>query len=113
MAGRLLRGALDISTSSCDPKGCLGVISTVNCSEYASSIKAEVVARRASSEAALIRRFERARDEGDLPAGTDPAGLARYVLAIMQGMAVQAGGGAPRADLEQLVETTLQVWPGR
>lgn len=113
VAERLLRGALDMTTSSCDPKGCLGVISTVACSDYAASIKAEVVARRASSEAALIRRFERARDEGDLPPGIEPTGLARYVSAISQGLAVQAGGGASRADLEHLIETTLQIWPTR
>jgi AcrR family transcriptional regulator len=111
VAERLLRGALDISTSSCDPKGCLGVISTVACSEYAPSIKNEVLARRTSSEAALIGRFERARADGDLPSTVDPAGLARYVQAIMQGMSVQAAGGASREDLERLIETSLAVWP--
>jgi AcrR family transcriptional regulator len=108
---RLLRGALEITTSSCDPKGCLGVISTVACSEYAPSIKEEVLARRASSEAALIGRFARAKDAGDLPPAVDPAGLARYVQAIMQGLAVQAAGGATREDLEQLIDTSLAVWP--
>ncbi len=113
VAERMLRGALDIMTSACDPHGCLGVISMVTCSDYAASIKEEVLARRASSEAAMLRRFERARDEGDLPDSIDPAGLARYLSAIMQGMAVQAGGGASRADIENLIETSMQVWPTR
>jgi AcrR family transcriptional regulator len=111
VAERLLRGALDIATSSCDPKGCLGVTSTVACSEYAPSIKQEVLARRQSSEAALIRRFQQARDSGDLPAAIDPVGLARYVFAIMQGLAVQASGGASRDDLARLIDTSLAVWP--
>jgi AcrR family transcriptional regulator len=111
VAERLLRGALDIATSSCDPKGCLGVVSTVACSEYAPSIKQEVLARRQSSETALIQRFERARDSGDLPPAIDPTGLARYVFAIMQGLAVQASGGTSREDLERLIDTSLAVWP--
>jgi hypothetical protein len=31
----------------------------------------------------------------------------------MQGMSVQASAGATRADLEQLIDTSLQVWPSR
>jgi len=113
VAERLLRGALEMQTSSCDPKGCLGVISTVACGPEAESIKADVIARRASSEAALVARFERAKAEGDLPESIDPAALARYLTAIMQGLTVQAGAGACCGDLTKLVETSLSLWPGR
>jgi hypothetical protein len=41
------------------------------------------------------------------------AGLTSYLFAILQGMAVQAGSGATRADLERVVETSLMVWPTR
>ncbi|MBU3078524.1 TetR/AcrR family transcriptional regulator [Sphingomonas quercus] len=113
VAERLLRGALAMQTSSCDPKGCLGVISSVACGPEAESIKADVIARRASSEAALIARFERAKAEGDLPGSTDPAALARYLTAILQGLSVQAGAGVCCADLGKLVDTTISLWPGR
>jgi AcrR family transcriptional regulator len=111
VAERLLHGALDMQTSSCDPHGCLGVISSVSCTEQSESIKAEVTARRASSDAALLRRFTRAAAEGELPPGLDPSGLARYLTAIIQGISVQGGAGASRKDLERLVETSLLVWP--
>jgi AcrR family transcriptional regulator len=113
VAERLLRGALDIQTSATEAKGCLGVISTVTCGAEAESIRGEVIARRASSDAALVRRLERARDEGDLPGTIEPAALACYISTVIQGMAVQAGAGASRATLERLVDTTLAVWPGR
>ena len=113
VAERLLRGALAMQTSSCDPKGCLGVIGTLACSPEAESIRGEVIARRASSQKAMIERLARAKDEGDLPPAIEPQALARYLFAVMQGLAVQAGSGASAADLEALVETTLQVWPGR
>ena len=43
----------------------------------------------------------------------NPADLVRYLMTILQGMAVQAGSGVPREGLEQLVATTMSLWPGR
>jgi AcrR family transcriptional regulator len=106
-----MRGAIDAQMSSCDPKGCLGVISAAACGAEAESIKADVIQRRASSHAALVERFEQAKRVGDLPAHIDASGLTSYLYAILQGMAVQAGSGATRADLERVVDTSLMVWP--
>lgn len=111
VAERLLRGALELQTHQSEPKGCLGVISSVACSAEAESIKADVIARRASSAAALEHRFEQAQANGELPDGLDAAALTRYLLAIMQGLAVQAGAGATPEQLEQVVNTSLAIWP--
>jgi AcrR family transcriptional regulator len=111
VAERLLRGALQMQSGVSDPKGCLGVNCSVACGAEAESIKAHVLERRASSDALLIKRFEQAREEGDLPQAIDPRALASYLWAVIQGMAVQSGSGAPYSDLEQLVETCLLVWP--
>ena len=111
VAERLLRGGLEMQTSVSDPKGCLGVISAVACGREAESIRQEVLARGAASNVALIARLERAKAEGDLPAAADPQGLARYLSALCQGMAVQAGTGATADELTLLVTTALQVWP--
>jgi AcrR family transcriptional regulator len=111
VAERLFRGALEIQMSTCDPKGCLGVISSATCGAEAEPIKAEVVKRRASSEAALIARFEQAQAAGELPDGMTPAALTRYLFAILQGLAIQGGSGATCEELSQLVETSMAVWP--
>jgi AcrR family transcriptional regulator len=113
VAEYIMRGAVDAQTSTSGPKGCLGVISSVACGSEAESIKADVIARRVSSHAALVERFERAKDEGDLPEQVDITGLTSYMFAILQGMAVQAGSGATRADLDRVVDTSLMLWPGR
>lgn len=113
VAEHILHGAIDAQTSSCDPKGCLGVISTIACGAEAESIRADVMQRRASAQAALFERFEQAKRDGDLPDHVDIPGLAGYLYAILQGMAVQAGSGATRADLERVVATSLTMWPGR
>ncbi len=109
----LLNGALEIQTSANDPKGCLGIISAIACGQGAESMRAEILARRASTESALMARFERARDEGDFPDSIEPHTLARYMMAVLQGMAVQAGAGVSPEDLKRVVDMTLAVWPGR
>jgi len=113
VAEHLLRGALEAQTSKSEPQGCLGVIHSVACGAEAESIKAEVVARRASAQAALLARFQRAKDDGDLRDGVDPEGLTQYLYALFQGMAVQAGSGATRAELKTLIETGMALWPSR
>jgi len=113
VAEAILTGALANVTGEGEPRGCLGVISAVACGSEAEGIKAAVVARRASSQAAIVQRFTRARDEGDLPAHADPAALTGYLLAILQGLAVQAGSGASADELGRVVETSLSLWPGK
>ncbi|MFZ3216083.1 MAG: TetR/AcrR family transcriptional regulator [Candidatus Acidiferrales bacterium] len=93
------------------PRGCLVVHGALACGETAEPIRRELIARRAASEAALRRRLERAKSEGDLPADSNPGDLARYVAAVSQGMAVQATGGASRAELRRVAETALRALP--
>ncbi len=57
--------------------------------------------------------MKRAKKEGDLPVGTDVEGLCAYLGAIVQGMSIQAGSGATKAQLQALVETSLAMWPGK
>ena len=109
----LLRGAVEMQTSQCNPKGCLGVIHMTACGSEAESIKTDVIARRASSQAALVERLERAKREGDLPMDADIAGLTQYLYAVLQGMAVQAGSGATRDELERVIAISLQCWPSK
>ncbi len=113
VAEKLLRGALEIQMSTCDPKGCLGVISTSACGLEAESIKAEVVKRRASSEAAMIARFERARKKAICPRRSSRSRWCAISPRCCRDLSVQAGSGATCQELSQLVETSLSVWPTR
>jgi AcrR family transcriptional regulator len=113
VAERLLRGALAMQTSSCDPRGCLGVISSVACGPEASSIRECVIERQKGSRDAMIARLERAKQEGDLPADIDPEALARYMVAVLQGLSVQAKTGATSEELTSMVDMALRTWPGR
>ena len=108
---RLLRGAADLNTAQRNPGGCLTVQGALACGAAGDSIRQELAAYRAAGEAALRRRFQRANSEGDLPATVNPAELARYVVTIVYGMAVQAAGGATRDKLQNVVEMALRTLP--
>ena len=107
----LLLEAADAVTDPNHPPGCLAVQGALSCGEAAESIKQELVARRANGEQNLRQRFARAVTEGDLPREADAADLARYISAILQGMAVQAAGGASREQLRKIAHMTLRTWP--
>ena len=108
---RLLHGAAEALTHPDYPPGCLGVHGALSCGEAAESIRDELSARRAAYEVLLRQRLERARTEGDLATDIACADLARLVMTVMQGMAVQAAGGASREDLRRVAEMMLRTWP--
>jgi AcrR family transcriptional regulator len=111
VAERLLGGAADALTDPGNPHGCLGVQGALACGDAAASIKDELCARQARWQAALQRRFERARREGDLTGSASCADLAQYVATVVQGMAVQAASGATRQQLRKVADLALHAWP--
>ncbi|MBA2125490.1 TetR family transcriptional regulator [Hyphomicrobium methylovorum] len=108
---RLLRSVAIALTDPNNPRGCLAVQGALSCGEASQSIKQELCRRRAEGEKALAERFERAKADGDLPSSLEPAGLARFVMTVTQGMSVQAAGGASRDDLVAVADFALQAWP--
>ncbi len=109
---RFLRGTAELAADPARPAGCLILQSGLSCGVAGEAVAGELTELRKTPECQLRVRFERARDEGDLPVGVDPAGLARYLGAVVQGMSVQAAGGATRAELQQVAEMALKAWPG-
>jgi AcrR family transcriptional regulator len=93
------------------PAGCLMVQGALACGD--ASVRKEAAARRAASEAALRRRFQRAKREGDLPKNANPTDLASYVMTVVRGMAVQSAGGASSNQLRRVAQMALRAWPKR
>jgi hypothetical protein len=49
--------------------------------------------------------------EGDVPARTDCATLARYVATVLNGLAVQATCGATERGLRLVAAMAMRAWP--
>lgn len=109
----LLEGALTTCTGESEPHGCLRVISSTACGTEAQCIREEVNKRGRVVHEACVARVQRAIDEGDFNGPANAETITKYLIAVLQGMAVQAGAGSTRAELEAVVEQTLAMWPSR
>jgi AcrR family transcriptional regulator len=103
----LRRTALGLSARR---RGCMLVTSTMNCS--APRVQAALAAYRASVESSVRKRIERGVREGELPAGTDAAALAKFYETVVQGLSSQARDGATRRSLLAVVAAAMRAWPG-
>ncbi|WP_306368684.1 TetR/AcrR family transcriptional regulator [Nocardiopsis sp. CC223A] len=109
-AEAFLRGAVRTVTLT-GPSGCLIVQGALPSSDGARPAHEVLAGWRAEARLDMEERFRRAVAEGDLPAGADPARLARYVMAVGFGIAVQATDGVGHDELQEVVDTALLNWP--
>ena len=107
---KILLGAANMASDPRLPAGCLLVQGALACGDSARPVQRETAARRAASEVALRRRLQRAKREGDLSPQAKPSELARYVMTVLQGMAVQGANGAKRDQLRQVARSALRAW---
>ncbi|GIF15979.1 TetR/AcrR family transcriptional regulator [Actinoplanes teichomyceticus] len=107
-----LRANADALTRADRPRGCLSVQGGLAAGSDGGSAAKCLAASRLAGEAALADRLARAVREGDLPAGTDAAALARYVMVVSEGNAVHAAAGVDRARLHATVDIALRAVPG-
>jgi len=108
---RLFRQSIALTADPKRPKGCFMIQGAMACSDEADPVRLALAERRKAGEIALRERFERAIAEGDLPPGSNSTELARFITTVMQGMAVQAAGGATRDELTGIADMALRAWP--
>ncbi|MET7574733.1 TetR/AcrR family transcriptional regulator [Streptomyces sp. NPDC005492] len=111
VATAFLAGSVRTTTRPGGPAGCLGVQGSLAAGEAGRVAQDTLIAWRDEGRARLRDRFRRAADEGDLPPDADPELLARYVMTVSTGIAVQAAGGATRSELQQVADAALRNWP--
>jgi AcrR family transcriptional regulator len=98
-----------VDTNGRNPPGCLLVQSGLTCSDQ--DIPDMLAEHRAEKERALRERFELDRKDGNLPKSASPAALASYLVAMTNGMCVQAASGASAKELCDVVKIALAAWP--
>jgi AcrR family transcriptional regulator len=112
VAEYMLSGAIDTATGG-ECRGCMGVIASVACQSVEPSIRDDVNRRAQSSKDAIVARMQQAVDADEFTLPVEAEAITRYLLAIMQGMSVQAQSGATKAELEQVAHSALAAWPSK
>jgi len=93
------------------PPGCLALNNALPCVKSNEPMREEFAEMRAARRARLCARLEQAKAEGDLPANEICESLARYIMTVGWGMAIDAQSGATREDLLRTVANTMKAWP--
>jgi hypothetical protein len=112
VAGQTLIRLAELYTDPARPPGCLSVNCSLPGGGPEDAVQAELQALRRARRKRLRERFERARRDGDLPHDADPEELARYVITIGWGMAIDAQSGASREALLATARRAMLAWPG-
>ncbi|BCB78300.1 TetR/AcrR family transcriptional regulator [Phytohabitans flavus] len=111
VASAFLHGSVRTTTQPGRPAGCLQVQGALAASTSGRPARDAATQWRNDAYSRLRDRFQRAQDEGDLPPDADAGLLARYVMAMGNGIAVQAAGGAGSDELHRVADAALQNWP--
>ncbi len=111
VATAFLAGSVRATTRPGFPVGCLGVHGSLATGAHGREARDALIKWRGRGASSLRDRFQRAVDDGDLTPGTDPDLLARYIMTVSNGIAVQAAGGATRDELQQVADAALRAWP--
>ncbi|WP_298771293.1 TetR/AcrR family transcriptional regulator [uncultured Shewanella sp.] len=106
----MLKGAAMSLTNTEHPQGCIIVQSALTCSESGASVKEALIQRRRENEEKLYQRFVRAHQEGDLTEDTNPCVLAKYLITVLQGMAIQVTNGATKEELDRVAQVVLKAF---
>lgn len=106
----ILRGNVDTFTTEGNPSGCMVVLSATNCTPEHESVRQFATRWRRQDEATLRERLDKGVADGDLPANTDTAKMARFYFTVLYGISVQARDGATREELYSIVDQAMSAW---
>ncbi len=108
----LLRGYADVVTDPEHTPGCL-VVNNSPSIHANDSLRQWLARHRETLRLRLEDRFSTDLAGGKLPVDCDPKAVARYVVTLAGGLAVEAQSGASRQDLYAMIDFALKDFVGR
>jgi hypothetical protein len=101
MVKRLLRSAVDAVTDPSGEGGCMISTGMIQCASEHADVASDLADRRRRMHDQIAEVLKSWLDQNDAKS------LARYLMAIMQGLSIQARDGASRHDLNQIVDEVV------
>lgn len=105
---RILREAAVLFTRHAAPRGCMITTAPAGTDPEFAIIGAFGMELRERSVDAIAARIQAGIDDGELPESIHVRALARYLVAVIQGMSVQARDGVSRKEITLIAEQTIQ-----
>jgi AcrR family transcriptional regulator len=104
----LLNGAVNVSTCTFGPRGCLSTQATL---AQDPAVKGHAIQDSRKGERLLAQRLREAQAAGEIPESTDCEALALYFKTVALGITVQGASGYSRAELKKVVAEAMSAWP--
>ncbi len=111
IAEKLLDGIIDLQSGRVNPVGCLELNTSLAGSLDSAPIRLELIRGRELFRQVLRDRFEEASATAPLPVGMTSDDAASLIISLIQGLAVQAKGGAGPETAQRVVRAALLSWP--
>ena len=103
----LLRHYAEVVTDPAHIPGCL-VVNSSPAIHADDAVKQWLSGHREALRLRLEERFSADVAQGELPAGSNPKTMARLIMALAGGIAVEAQSGASRNDLHAMIDLALR-----
>ena len=112
-ARTLLHSAVEAVAGEHTPHGCLVVQSALAVNPRSAPVREYLTGLREAGVRRLADRLASFDGTGGLPPGCDASALARVLVTVVQGLAVQAASGVPRETLHAAADQMMTCWPRR
>jgi TetR/AcrR family transcriptional regulator, copper-responsive repressor len=100
------------AASDPDFAGCLVSAGMLACKPENEELADSIADLRIARCEMVKQHLQEAVASGQLPPDADTQAIGRFIMALAQGIAIQAHDGAPAGELYALVDVALQNWPG-
>jgi AcrR family transcriptional regulator len=100
---------LDVFCADAHAPGCFLIGTAIDAAAEDDAVRARVHQVLTGLRATLRRRVETALEEGDLPAGADPAAVTEIIFSTHVTLAVEARAGSARCELEERFEAVVRL----
>ena len=106
----MLQDAVNMFTAADAPRGCLLVLSTINCTVENIEVQKHLCSLREQTLANIEGRLRRGQREGEVSNSAAISAIAAFYTTVLHGLSIQARDGASRHVLTQVVDCSMAVW---
>lgn len=110
---RMLRFAVIEHMRPGTPKGCLLVTAAATGSDSSLNVQQYLAKKRSEHRNLIKARIQQGLKDGDVAEDVDAQGLSYFYSTVLQGLSIQARGGAKRKSLEFVAALAMQAWPDK
>lgn len=106
----MLQDGVHLFTAHAASRGCLLVLSTINCTVENKGVQEYLSSLRKRTCVDIEARLRRGQREGDVAKNVPVKAIAAFYATVLHGLSIQARDGASRKILTEVVNTSMRAW---